>query len=335
MKIAVVYSSPNGHVFQHRGPVAHEVYSPRNVQRVCDALSTAGHETVKLESDRDLITGLERFFGPVPDGQWPGLVFNLAYGMQGRLRYCQTPGLLEMSGFPYLGSGPWGHALASDKAAAKAIFRDHGLPTSDFVVLHAAQFLPPDFGYPLVVKPIAEAGSYGVRLVENEAELKAAVAEDLGAFHQPVLVEKYLAGPEFNVSVLGNGPDAEALPPVEVVLEEAGPPIYTMEDKHGKATRKLQLLCPAQIPDVLAAELRHLALEAFAALRCLDWARVEFRLDGDGRPQLMEVNTLPGLGAQSSLPAAAAQAGMPDLSDIVQRLVDIAIARYQQESPNE
>jgi D-alanine-D-alanine ligase len=318
-------------VLQHRNPAAHEVYAPNNVQRIADALQKSGHEAVKLEGDRHLIDNLERFFAPIADGEWPGLVFNLAFGMQGELRYCHIAGLLEMIGIPYFGSGPWGHMLATDKASAKVIFRHHGIPTPDFVVLNSADFTEPGLGFPVVVKPVAEASSYGVHLVYDEQQLRAAVEENLARFHQPVLVEHFVSGREISVSVIGNGPALEALPPVEVVLEKKGPPIYTSEDKEGTAQRKFELVCPASVPEMIIEQAMQLSLQAFNVLHCRDWARVEFRMEDAGQLKLLELNTMPGLGTIASLPVAAAQVGMKDLPTIVQRLVEAAVTRYQQQ----
>jgi D-alanine-D-alanine ligase len=329
MKIAVVYNTPNAKVLQHRGPATYEIFSPASLERIVAALEENGHELMVFEADRYLIDRLDSFFGRVPDDEWPGLVFNLAFGIQGEVRYCHVPGILEMIGLPYLGSGPLGHALATDKSAAKAIFRHHGLPTPDFMVLYSNEFEAPDFGYPMVVKPIYGASSIGLRLVHNEQELCTAVAENLATLAEPVLVERYLAGREINIGVLGNRPGL-ALPPVEVVVGVEGPPIYTFEDKNGIATRKLELICPAPLSGLLAEQAQKLALQAFEVLNCRDWARVEMRLDETGQLQLLEVNTIPGLGARASLPIAAELKGM-DYVALIQRLVDIVVERYQQQ----
>ena len=330
MKIAVVYNTLNAKVLQHRGPAAYEIFSPASFERIVAALKENNHDVKVFEADRYLIDRLESFFDCVPGDDWPGLVFNFAFGIQGELRYCHVPGILEMIGLPYLGSGPLGHALASDKSAAKAIFRHHGLPTPDFIVLYSSEFEAPDFGYPMVVKPLLGASSIGLRLVHNEQELRTAVAENLAAINEPMLVERYLAGREINVGVLGNRP-GQALPAVEVVVGKAGPPIYTLEDKSGIANRELDMICPAPLPDPLTEQAQKLALQAFEVLKCRDWARVEMRLDKAGQLQLLEVNTIPGLGKRASLPVAAEQLGLNFVA-LTQRLVDIVVERYQPQS---
>lgn len=328
MKIAVVFNSPGAQVFQHRGPISQEVYTNRNINRIAEGLQLAGHEVTWLNADRSLIDRLEGFFGPLRDDEWPGLVFNIAFGYQGHLRYCHLPSMLEMLGLPYLGSGPLGHALSTDKAVAKTIFHHHGLPTPDFTVLHSPDFPEPGLGYPVIAKPVQGASSLGLSLAHNIAELRTAAEENLKQFCEPVLVEQFVGGRELNVSILGNQPP-QALPVVEVILGKGGPPVYAAEDKHGWAERKLQLVCPAPIPDTLAERAQQLALKAFAALDCRDWARVEMRIDDAGQLQLLEVNTIPGISPTASFPVAAKQAGIEDLPSLVQRLVDVAVERYR------
>lgn len=331
MKIAVLYNDPDSaEVLQHRGAIAREIYPRRNIDRVVAALAQQGHRATALEADEHVIERLKQFFGPLRDGQWPGLVFNLAFGIQGQLRYCHMPGLLEMLGVPYLGSGPLGHALATDKAAAKGIWVHAGLPTPEFAVFHSAETRDPGLGFPVIVKPVAQASSLGLRLVNDAKELRAAVTENLEVFQEPVIAERFIGGREINVSVLGNTAP-QALPVVEVLLGQNGLPVYTSADKDGTAQRELKLECPAALPADLAADAQRLAVRAFTTLGCRDWARVEFRLDEAGQLQIIEINTMPGLGTISSLPAAAAQTGMPDLPTLLQRLVDIAVERYQRQ----
>jgi D-alanine-D-alanine ligase len=285
-----------------------------------------------LEADRHLIDRLEEFLGAPRGDEWPGLIFNIAFGTQGQLRYCQVPALMEMLGLPYLGSGPWGHALASDKAATKALLSQHGLPTPEFAVCYSADEPDPGLEYPLVVKPLAEASSLGVHLVHDPGQMRDAVAENLARFRQPIMLERFVGGREFNVSIIGNGREAQSLPPVEVRLGDAGVPIYSTDDKHGIAGRKLDLLVPAPVSASLAERLLHLAREAFTVLQCRDWARIEFREDSEGRLYVLEVNTQPGLGTIASLPAAARVAGMKDLPAILKRLVEVAVERYEQDA---
>lgn len=330
MKIAVTYNDPRtAKVIQHCGAISREIYPPHNIQRIVDALAANGHEVQAIEADLFVIDRLNTFFCPLDDETWPGLVFNLAFGIQGQLRYTHLPGLLEMLGLPYLGSGPLGHSLASDKAVAKALFLRQGLHTPEFVLLQRLEDINGvTLDYPLVVKPVASASSLGLHFVDNRFDLEQAARYNLITFQEPVIVERFVDGREISVSIIGNQP-AETLPVVEVVLGEGGLPIYTQGDKDESDQRGFELICPADLPAAISDDAKTLALRAFEVLGCRDWSRVEFRLDKNNQLQILELNTIPGLGAVASLPAAAKQAGISDLVSLVQRLVDVAVQRYQ------
>ncbi|MFC1822636.1 ATP-grasp domain-containing protein, partial [Thermodesulfobacteriota bacterium] len=269
---------------------------------------------------------LEEFMPRVLTGERPGMAFNLSYGVQGQARYTHVPGILEMVGIPYVGSGPLAHSLALDKVVAKMIFRQNDLPTPDFAVLNEPGFPSPSLSYPLIVKPKNEAVSMGIRIVNNEEELREAALVIFDTFEQPVLAERYIEGREINVGLLGNNP-AEALPPCEIVFGEGGPAIYTIDDKKGVSGREINWLCPAPISQELTEKAKEIAVRGFAALGCFDCARVDMRLDADGNFYILEINSLPSLGEHGSYTIAAKEIGL-DFPSLISRLVDTASARY-------
>lgn len=327
MKIAVTYNSRQGELLWPRGPFAGETYPPHYLAKIVSALESGGHEVVAMDADRQLVERLADFFGHSSADEWPGMVFNLAYGLQGHYRYSHVPAMAEMLGLPYVGSDLLGHALASDKAIAKRLFREAGLPTPAFHLVESARDLPRETDYPCVVKPVAEALSLGVRLVNDETDLRRAVVEDLATFRTPVLVETYAPGREINVGILGNGPP-RAFPVVEVTLGDEIPSLYTREEKSGLGPREPELLCPAPLTPSLARKAQDLALLAFQTLRCRDWGRVEMRLDETEGLQVLEVNTIPGLGPHSSFPLGARAVGLDTLESLVEAILETAIQRY-------
>ncbi|MBW2466080.1 MAG: ATP-grasp domain-containing protein, partial [Deltaproteobacteria bacterium] len=274
----------------------------------------------------DLIDNLEDFMPQVLKGERPGMVFNLSYGIQGQARYTHVPGILEMIGIPYIGSGPLAHSLALDKVVAKMIFQQKGIPTPDFAVLDDPGFIMPDLTFPLIVKPKNEAVSFGIHIVNNEEELREAAGVIFDKFQQPVLAEQYIAGREINVGILGNNPP-EAFIPAELIFGEGGPDIYTYEDKTRLSGRDVGVVCPARIDDKLTAHAQDIAIKAFNALGCFDCARVDMRLDNDGNLYILEINSLPSMGEHGSYVAAADAMGM-DFPALVNRLVEVASARY-------
>ncbi len=326
MKVAVIYNRESKKVINLFGRASKEKYGLKSIQRIVNALKKGGHQVQAFEGDKDLIKRLEEFMPQALKGEKPGMAFNLSYGIQGDARYTHVPGILEMVGIPYVGSGPLGHSLALDKVVAKMLFVQNGVSTPPFSVLEDPDFVAPDLQYPLIVKPKNEAVSFGIEVVNSEEELRKAAGVIFREFSQAVLVERYIDGREVNVGVLGNG-TPEALPVAELVFAE-GPKIYTEADKKGTGgVRRVSVSCPAELSPELEETAKQLAIRAFTTLGLYDCARVDLRLDDEGKLYVLEVNSLPSLGEHGSYTQAAAAAGL-DFAALVNRLVDVASARY-------
>ena len=279
-----------------------------------------------MEADKDLVDRLADFMPRVVQGERPGMVFNVSYGLQGQARYTHVPSILEMVGIPYVASGPLGHSLALDKVVTKMVLRQRDIPTPGFTVLDTPETdIPPDLSYPMVVKPKNEAVSFGLEVVNDEESLRRAAGVIFKEFRQPVLVEQYIEGCEINVGLLGNDP-VEAFPPVMLEFGE-GAQIYTFEDKVGLSGREIQPICPAPIGDELTDKAKEIAIRTFNALGLYDCARIDMRLDKEGRLFVLEANSLPSLGEHGSYLVGADYSGL-NFADLVNRLVDIASARY-------
>ena len=326
MKVAVIYNRDSKSVINLFGVPSREKYGKKNIKRITDGLKQHGHQVIALEGDKELINKLEDFMPRVLKGERPGMVFNLSYGIQGQARYTHVPGILEMIGIPYVGSGPLAHSLSLDKVVAKMIFQQHGLPTPEFAVIGEPDFESPNLEYPLIVKPRNEAVSMGIRIVHDDDELREAVRNIITEYGQEALVERYIEGREINIGLLGNGPP-EAFPACEITFGEGGPQIYTIEDKKGQSGREIGYVCPADIGEKLTQEAQQIAVKAFSAIGCYDCARVDMRLDAEGNIYILEMNSLPSLGAHGSYTIAAEHIGL-DFPALVNRLVEVASARY-------
>jgi D-alanine-D-alanine ligase len=326
MKIAVIYNRDSNNVINLFGIPNQERYGKKTIGRIVNGLRKHDHQVKTFEGDKDLITNLEQFMPKVLKGERPGMAFNVSYGIQGQARYTHVPGILEMVGVPYVGSGPLAHSLALDKVVAKMIFLQNGIPTPPFAVLTQPGFEEPRLPYPLIVKPKNEAVSMGIQVVENERELRKATEEIFKKFAQPALVENFIEGREINVGLLGNNPP-EAFPPFEIVFGSSGPAIYTIEDKRGKSGRKLQYLCPAPLSAEQTQTAKDIAQRAFTALGCYDAARVDMRLNSAGEFYVLEINSLPSLREHASYVIAAKHAGL-EFPELINRLVEVASARY-------
>ncbi len=326
MKVAIVYNHDLRNVINLFGIPNREIIAKKTIERIANALRSRKHQVRSFEGDKDLISRLEEFMPRVIKGEQPGLVFNVSYGIQGQARYAHIPGILEMVGIPYVGSGPLAHGLALDKVVAKMIFRQHDIPTPDFAVLDSWDSKLPDMNFPLIVKPRNEAVSFGIQIVHNKNELRKGIEAVIEKFKQPVLVEEYIEGKEINVGLIGNHPP-DAFAPVELIFGRKGPNIYTYEDKMRKSGREINYRCPASLTCKEREYAQEMARQAFDVLGCYDCARVDIRRDKQGNLYILEVNSLPSLGENSSYLIGAEAAGL-DFSAIINRLVEVASTRY-------
>jgi D-alanine-D-alanine ligase len=240
-------------------------------------------------------------------------VFNILHGQHGGGEDGVLQGALESLNVPYTGSGVLGSALSMDKTRSKREWQSLGLPTPKFVALprgadvHAAA---KQVGFPLIVKPACEGSSVGVTRVFDESQLDQAVA--LAAkYPGDLLMEALIEGDELTVAILGR----EVLPSIHIVPKGA---FYDYNAKY--IAEDTLYLCPGQEGDA-EAELRALALQAFDALGCAGWGRVDVMRDRAGRNWLLEVNTAPGMTSHSLVPKAAAVAGI-DYQELCWRVLE-------------
>ena len=217
-------------------------------------------------------------------------------------------GALEQLGIPYTGSGVMASAIGMDKVYTKMIWLMHGLPTPKYALLNADTELrrvPDTLGLPLIVNPPHEGSTIGITKVVGYSDMREAYA--LAAqFDDVVLAEEFITGREFTVAVLGRGATARPLPITEIIAPQGN---YDYQAKYfGDATK---YLCPAPLDAETAAEMERIAVEAYRAIGCEGWGRVDFLLRAtDNKAFLLEVNTSPGMTGHSLVPMAARAAGM-------------------------
>jgi D-alanine-D-alanine ligase len=289
-----------------------EFDSATTVDAIADALRAHGHDVVRIGHVRALAARL------VAGERWD-LVFNIAEGVAGFGRESQVPALLEAYGVPYTFSDPLVCALTLHKGMAKHVARGCGVPTPSFaIVTSPAEAAAVDLPLPLFAKPVAEGTSKGVTeksLVTSRAALVEVCTELLAEFAQPVLVEEFLSGREFTVGILGTGASAAPFATLEVVLRAgADAAVYSYRNKEqwrDLVEYKLLLDVGADASGDLRREVEAVALAAWRCLGCRDAGRVDVRLDGAGRAQLIEVNPLAGLTpGHSDLPIMAQLKGV-------------------------
>jgi D-alanine-D-alanine ligase len=247
------------------------------------------------------------------------------YGEDGSLQ-----GLLEQLGIPYTGSGVMASAVAMDKITTKKIWLMHGLPTPKYATIDPGVTdlakVAADLGLPLIVKPPLEGSTIGITKVTRAEELQAAVELATG-FDKVVLAEEFVTGRELTVTVLGQGASARALPIVEIVAPQGN---YDYQNKY--FTDDTQYFCPAQLDETATAEIQRIAVEAYNALGCEGWARVDVLLrESDKRPFLLEANTSPGMTGHSLVPMSARAVGISyeDLCVEILRSARLKIGKAQ------
>jgi D-alanine-D-alanine ligase len=323
MKVAVVHNVDRTGVINVFGPQNRETYNPRTVELVASALERGGHSVRVIDGNMHVIEQLRDFMPQVIEGERPGMVFNMAYGIQGVSRYTHLPSMLEMLGLPYVGSNPMAHGLALDKVIAKIVFRDAGLPTPRFWNFATPEDEFDDLTFPVIVKPKMEAVSYGIRVVDSEADLREAVAKLIAEFQQHVLVEEFIRGRELAIGLLGNQ-DPEVFPVVEIDLGGDPTAIQSVRDKLEEPRDKI---CPAPLAPQLTAALQALVKRAFGSLQLFDFARVDIRLDEADNPYVLEINSMASLGPTGSFVRAAKVAGY-SYDELINRILDVAAVRY-------
>lgn len=290
------------------------------------ALTSLGHEVVNLEATPDLVTKLA--------AADIDIVFNIAEGLKGRNREAQIPAMLEFLDIPYTGSDPATLAVTLDKTLAKRVVRQAGVPTANFCALVTGrEKIPPLMRYPLFVKPSQEGSSKGVfghSVVHSEAELRALAQQLIERYRQPVLVEEYLSGREFTIALLGER-RLRVLPPMEIVFTKPGVqyPVYSYETKLD-VNEQIRYEAPAQVDERLRNELEQVARGAFQALGCRDLARIDLRLDRDGRVNFIECNPLPGLTPGWSDLCLIAEASGMSYRDLIGEIMTPAVRRLRE-----
>lgn len=225
-------------------------------------------------------------------------------------------GVLEWLGIPYTGSGVLASALAMDKLRAKLLWQASGLPTPSYEILHADSDLnavAARLGLPLMVKPVCEGSSLGMSKVREAGGLDEAYALAVN-YDRVVMAEQFVEGPELTVGIL----DDEVLP---IIKLETPRDFYDYQAKY--FADDTRYILPCGLPQARERALRALSLEAFTALGCRGWGRVDLMLDAAGEPQLLEVNTAPGMTDHSLVPMAARAEGL-SYEDLCLRILEAA-----------
>lgn len=291
------------------GPDRERDVSLASGAQVAAALREAGHEVVQHDITPEDLSALDAFTARPHDVIFP--VLHGAWGEGGGLQ-----AILEERGLPFVGSGADASRLCMDKNATKLALCRQKLPTPTWEVVEAGH--APVMTPPVVIKPLREGSSIDLFICRNRKQVAAAMKK-LAGRHDRLLVEHYVAGRELTVGVLERDADgAFALPPIQIVPATS---FYDYKAKYERDDTKYRFDIE---PAALIERVKQLAVQAHRLLGCRHLSRVDFMVDRDDQPFVLEVNTLPGFTAHSLLPMAAAHAGMA-MPALVDHLVRQAV----------
>lgn len=292
--------------------------SLRSGARIAEALRSRGHDVTEIDVDQNLVRSLRETD--------PEVAFIALHGRGGEDGTVQE--LLEIVGIPYTGCGVLGSMLTMDKSLTKQILQQHGLPTPPSVAFGEAAFknlgasdafdrIEPLLGYPVVVKPTRQGSALGVNFAADRSELPPAILSAF-SYDDKVLIEQFVKGREIAVSVL----DGEPLPAIEAIVRSGD--FFDFESRY--EIGETDYVCPAEVGDDVATRLGEIAAKVFKLLNCHGFARVDFMLPESGEPQVLEVNSIPGMTHTSLMPMAAEAAGI-GFEELAERLLKTAGSR--------
>jgi D-alanine-D-alanine ligase len=322
--VGLTYDLKTDYKFKEGGPLDAnaEFDSLSTVDVIADAIAANGFKVKKIGNASNLLEKI--------DCLGVDIVFNISEGLSGRNRESQVPVLLEMSGIPFVGADALTLGLTLDKVMAKKIFIAENIPTPKFFEVNSTQGLidQDHCSFPLIVKPRFEGSSKGLSessRVENIEELKKQVDFITKTYKQPALVEEFISGQEFTVAIIGNE-NPEVMPVVQIKIDgklKLNEKFYTFARI---TSDRLEYICPAKITGELKKKLDSLALKVYRAVECRDFGRVDFRVDNNGNPYVLEINPLPSLSTEDVFMLLAKNLGIT-YEQIVGKILSSAMIR--------
>lgn len=282
------------------GMSAEREISIKTGRAVFDALKRLGYDVVAIDVDRDI---LERLVRESIDVAF--IALHGRYGEDGCIQ-----GVLEILGIPYTGSGVCASALALNKIMTKRILGAMGIATPPFDIIEpCSEADAVDISFPMIVKPVNEGSTIGVKKVEDRLGLKDAV-EEARQYSSSVLVEEFIDGREITFGIL----DERVFPPVEIRPKEG---FYDYSAKYNPG--RTEYIVPAELEPEISEKAKKVAVDTYNAIGCRGAARVDMILDERG-PWVLEINTIPGLTETSLLPKAASVDGI-DFDSLVEEML--------------
>jgi D-alanine-D-alanine ligase len=266
----------------------------------------------------------------------PDVIFNLCESVYGNARLeMNIPALLDLMRIPYTGSSPLTLGLCQDKGKVKDILSSQGILTPRYKIFDREAGSLKGNVFPIIVKPLHEDGSLGISkesVVHNDEALNRQIRYVIEKYHQPALVEEYIEGRELNVGLIETNGKVAPLPISEIDYSEFPvgiPRICGYEAKWVQESiefQKSKPVCPAPLEWVMQKRVEHLAIKVFKLFGCRDYARVDMRIDRDGKIYLLEVNPNPDISPPSGMARAVRAQGM-SYPEFIGKVIEKALQR--------
>lgn len=302
-----------------------EYDSPRTIEALKNALVEKNIEVKIFEVDENLIHKLRE--NPID------IAFNIAEGKNGRSREAQVPAILDMMNIPYTGSDATTLCLSLDKSLCKSILKLYGVLSPSSIIVKEHNYKKTDLVFPVIIKPNAEGSSKGISSVcvaKNEKELREIIENKIFEKSQ-LIIEEYIKGKEFTVGIIKNGAECHVLEPMEIVFKENAPgkdfSIYSYEIKQ-TFTKYVDYKCPSSLDTATKQKMIEVSKNIYEKLNCLDFARIDYRVDENNNIYFIEINPLPGLTPNySDFPMIADFCGL-GYNNLIRTILLSATKRY-------
>lgn len=314
-----------------------EFDSPQTVLGIKTALEAGGHKVICLEADQQFYHRLIEVKDQID------IVFNVAEGYSGESRESIYPAFFEFFKIPYTGSPPAVLSIALNKDAVKKIWFLENIPTPAFQTIHdMADLSEFALSFPVIAKPVHEGTSKGITndsFIENQEQLHSQVRTLLKTYSQDVILEEFIHGREFEVSILGNGP-YDIFPPSETDYSHLPAHLHHFSSYEAKTDFDIPeaSICPADITPEEESSLKRISLAAYKSINCRDFGRCDLRMDQDGNLFVLEINALPGISAvpevNHTFPIAGSAYGY-DYMTLINKILNTALHRYRSTTQQE
>lgn len=301
------------------------------VPLVSEVLKERGHEVETMETTFDVWERLKAIRTSMD------IVLNMAEAFGGtNSNETLIPAMLEALEIPFTGASAHNMHLTLDKEKTKLVARSYGIPVPEYQVFRTGrELLTSGLKFPLIVKPIREEASIGIRegsVVTSVRVLRIKVREVLQKYRQPALVEQFIEGREISIGIIGNTPELRVFQPLEFLFPETISPLGKIRSYEYKWGGKKEVMVRADLPKDVITRLADYTRVAYEATECRDYARMDYRLDARDNIYLLEVNYNPGIGPNThglnnTLTMMASFEGLT-FEDLVEQIVLIAARRY-------